>query len=186
MKQFNIRQILERNRIIPVVTINSANEIEGIINSLLRKNISCIEVTLRTPFALEALSILKRDYSSVLEIGVGTLTNKNQLKRLKEIGVDFIVSPGLMDHLATELQEAKIPFIPGIVTPSEIMRGMHLGYDTFKLFPAEIFCGVKLLKTYNGLFPDIKFCPTGGINEKNYEAYLKLPNVMCVGGSWVV
>ena len=83
MKQFNIRQILERNRIIPVVTINSANEIEGIINSLLRKNISCIEVTLRTPFALEALSILKRDYSSVLEIGVGTLTNKNQLKRLK-------------------------------------------------------------------------------------------------------
>jgi 2-dehydro-3-deoxyphosphogluconate aldolase/(4S)-4-hydroxy-2-oxoglutarate aldolase len=119
-------------------------------------------------------------------ITVGTLTNKNQLKRLKEIGVDFIVSPGLMDHLATELQEAKIPFIPGIVTPSEIMRGMHLGYDTFKLFPAEIFGGVKLLKTYNGLFPDIKFCPTGGINEKNYEAYLKLPNVMCVGGSWVV
>ena len=96
------------------------------------------------------MSILKRDYSSVLEIGVGTLTNKNQLKRLKEIGVDFIVSPGLMDHLATELQEAKIPFIPGIVTPSEIMRGMHLGYDTFKLFPAEIFGGVKLLKTYNG------------------------------------
>ena len=186
MNQFNIRQILSENSIIPVVTISTANEIQGLVESLIEKKISCIEVTLRTPFAMEALKILKRDYASVLCIGVGTVINLVQLKQVQEIGVDFIVSPGLMEHLAQDLQEAKIPFIPGVVTPSEVMKGINLGYDTFKLFPAEIVGGIKLLKTYAGLFPEIMFCPTGGINEKNHNEYLDLPNVICVGGSWVI
>jgi 2-dehydro-3-deoxyphosphogluconate aldolase/(4S)-4-hydroxy-2-oxoglutarate aldolase len=186
MKQFEIRDILQKNKVIPVVTIHSLDDVVGIVENLVGQNISSIEVTLRTPIALKALELLKRDYSNVLDIGVGTVINKDQLKRLKEIGVDFIVSPGLISHLYKELQEAQIPFIPGVVTPSEVIDGINMGYDTFKLFPAEIVGGVKLLKTYAGLFPGIKFCPTGGINEKNYKEYLELPNVICVGGSWVI
>ena len=117
---------------------------------------------------------------------MGTVVKVEQIQKAIELGIDFMVSPGLNSILAPHFENSNIAFIPGVATPSEIIEGIQLGYDTFKLFPAEIFGGVKLLKTYNGLFPDIKFCPTGGINEKNYEAYLKLPNVMCVGGSWVV
>ncbi len=186
MKQFEIRDILQKNKVIPVVTIHSLDDITGIVENLVGQNISSIEVTLRTPVAFEALDILKKNYSSVLDIGVGTVVNKEQLSRLKNIGVDFIVSPGLISHLHEELQEAQIPFIPGVVTPSEVIQGIDLGYDTFKLFPAEIAGGIKLLKTYAGLFPNIQFCPTGGINANNYQAYLELPNVICVGGSWVL
>jgi len=186
MSQFNIRQILSKNQVIPVVTIHSAQEINHIVSQLVEKKISCIEVTLRTPFAMEALQLLKRDYASVLDIGVGTIIHSSQLQQVQEIGVDFIVSPGLMEHLSVQLQEVQTPFIPGVVTPTEVMRGIQLGYDTFKFFPAEVFGGIKLLKTYAGLFPEIKFCPTGGINENNYQEYLALPNVICVGGSWIL
>lgn len=186
MKQFNIREILSKNQIVPVVTIKDLTEIDQMINNLIEKNISCIEVTLRTKVAFEALAILKKNYSDVLDIGVGTVINTQQLKKVADIGVDFIVSPGLMQYMEKELQETKIPFIPGVVTPSEIMQGINLGYDTFKLFPAEIVGGYKLVKTYASLFPNIKFCPTGGINASNFKKYLELPNVICVGGSWVV
>lgn len=186
MKQFNIRKILEKNPIVPVVVVNEVADIEKIVHNLVNKGINCIEVTLRTPAAYEAISVLKRNYSNILSIGVGTVINTEQLNRVKDLGVDFIVSPGLMEHLAEDLQKAKIPFIPGVVTPTEIMRGIELGYDTFKLFPAEIVGGVKLIKTYNSLFPEVKFCPTGGINEANHKEYLEQANVICVGGSWVV
>ncbi|MFT4646055.1 MAG: 2-dehydro-3-deoxyphosphogluconate aldolase/(4S)-4-hydroxy-2-oxoglutarate aldolase [Planctomycetota bacterium] len=186
MSQFNIRKILEKNQIVPVVTINYISEIDKLVENIVRQGITTIEVTLRTSVAFEAIGRLKRDYNDILDIGVGTIINLEQLKKVKALGVDFIVSPGLMEHLAVDLQKTKIPFIPGVVTPSEIMKGINLGYNTFKLFPAEIVGGVKLLKTYNSLFPKIKFCPTGGINEKNYKEYLELPNVICVGGSWVV
>jgi 2-dehydro-3-deoxyphosphogluconate aldolase/(4S)-4-hydroxy-2-oxoglutarate aldolase len=135
---------------------------------------------------MDALKLLKEKYSDKLDVGVGTIVSKEQLKQVAEIGVDFIVSPGLMQHLFDELQSYKIAFIPGVVTSSEIIQGMALGYDTFKFFPAELVGGLPMLKIYASLFPHVKFCPTGGIKETNFEAYLALPNVICVGGSWVV
>ncbi|MBO6516100.1 MAG: bifunctional 4-hydroxy-2-oxoglutarate aldolase/2-dehydro-3-deoxy-phosphogluconate aldolase [Bacteroidia bacterium] len=186
MSQFNIRQILERNKVIPVVTINELNEIDQLVAKLQKLNISCIEVTLRTEAAFDSLEYLMEQYGEELEIGVGTVVNRHQLLRASEIGVDFIVSPGLMTSMSYELEKAKTPFIPGVVTPSEIMEGLDLGYDTFKLFPAELVGGTKLLKTYNALFPGVKFCPTGGITKMTYLDYLDLPNVISVGGSWLV
>lgn len=186
MKQFDIRKILERNQIIPVVTFADLSEIDGVIDKLQTQKISCIEVTLRTPVAMESLRILKRDYSEVLDVGVGTVTELDQLNKVRDLEVDFIVSPGLMSHLAEPLQTAGIPFIPGVVTPSEIIEGISLGYDTFKFFPAELFGGIDVLKAYASVFPQIKFCPTGGVNADNHARYLALENVISVGGSWVV
>jgi 2-dehydro-3-deoxyphosphogluconate aldolase/(4S)-4-hydroxy-2-oxoglutarate aldolase len=186
MSQFNIREILERNRVIPVATIQSVKDIDGIVRKLEEQDISCIEVTLRTPVALEAIKILKKNYGDILDVGVGTIVNADQLRKVKDLDVDFIVSPGLIQHLYQDLLDYKIAFIPGVVTPSEIIQGMALGYDTFKFFPAEQVGGVKMLKTYSSLFPDVKFCPTGGIHAANYEEYLELPNVLSVGGSWIM
>ena len=157
MSQFNIREILEKNSIVPVATIHKVNEIDGIVKKLIDQDISCIEVTLRTPVAFEAIKVLKQNYNDVLAVGVGTIVSLEQLLKAKDLELDFMVSPGLMQHLHRDLQDAKIAFIPGVVTPSEIIQGMALGYDTFKFFPAELVGGVKMLKTYASLFPDIKF-----------------------------
>lgn len=186
MSQFNIRKILERNSVIPVATIESLNEVDRIVDKLMAQDISCIEVTLRTAVAFDVIELLKKNYSNNFDVGVGTIVNEEQLRKVKELEVDFIVSPGLMQHLYPALQDFKIAFIPGVVTPSEVIQGMALGYDTFKFFPAELVGGVKMLKTYATLFPEVKFCPTGGIHAGNFEEYLALPNVISVGGSWVL
>lgn len=186
MSQFGIREILEKHPIVPVATIKDLGEVDTMIEGLLKQGIHCIEVTLRTAIAFDAMRYIKKHYSNEMEVGVGTVVAKHQLMEVADIGVDFIVSPGLLTHLEEDLNKVKIPFIPGVVTPSEIMQGMAVGYDTFKLFPAEIVGGVKLLKTYAGLFPNAKFCPTGGVNQANYPDYAALKNVICVGGSWVV
>lgn len=186
MGQFNIREILERNKVVPVATIQNLSDIDGIVKSLVDQGISCIEVTLRTELAFEAIAILKKNYGHLLDVGVGTIISSDQLKKAKSLDVDFLVSPGLMQHLYADLQSAEIAFIPGVVTPSEIIQGMAMGYDTFKFFPAELVGGVKMLKTYAALFPNVKFCPTGGINENNFSEYLALPNVLSVGGSWIM
>lgn len=186
MKQFNIRKVLEKNQIVPVATISDLKDIDALVEKLLKQGISCIEVTLRTSVAIDAIEYLKQNYSNELDIGVGTIVTKEQLQKVVDLEVDFIVSPGLMEHLTEDLQKAKIPFIPGVVTPTEIMRGIALGYDTFKFFPAEIFGGIKTVKAYSNLFPELKFCPTGGINQSNHQDYLALSNVISVGGSWVV
>lgn len=186
MKQNNIEGVLKNHPLIPVVTINSEEEIDPIISALKAKNIFCIEVTLRTDFAFEALQIIKNRYSDSITLGVGTVVSTEQIDRLVEIGVDFIVSPGLTSKLYNHFMASAIPFIPGASTPSEIMKALELGCDMLKFFPANLFGGVKALKTYGNVFPQVKFCPTGGVNETTFEEYLALENVLCVGGSWMV
>lgn len=186
MSQFNIRKVLARNKIVPVATIHSLDDIEGIVKELEKQKISCIEVTLRTPVAFQAIEILKSQYGHLLDVGVGTIVHLDQLRKVRELEVDFIVSPGLIQHLHKELQAFQIPFIPGVITPSEVIQGMAMGYDTFKFFPAELAGGVDMLKAYASLFPEVKFCPTGGIKESNFNTYLDLPNVISVGGSWIM
>ncbi|MFK8046592.1 MAG: bifunctional 4-hydroxy-2-oxoglutarate aldolase/2-dehydro-3-deoxy-phosphogluconate aldolase [Crocinitomicaceae bacterium] len=182
----NIEAVLNEHPLVPVVTINNANEIDGIISKLKSKNIHCIEVTLRTDFALQALEIIKAEYANEISLGVGTVIAKKQVDQLQKIGVDFIVNPGMSQSLCKHQQEAGIPFIPGISTPSEIIKGLEVGCDVLKFFPANLFGGIKAVKTYGNVFPQVKFCPTGGVNEDTFQDYLDLPNVISVGGSWMM
>lgn len=186
MKQNNIEGILNDHPLIPVVTINSEAEIDPIINTLKEMNIFCIEVTLRTDFAFEALQLIKDRYAGSISVGVGTVISKEQIEKLIAIGVDFIVSPGLTPALYNHLLASSIPFIPGVTTPSEIMQAIELGCDKLKFFPANLFGGISALKTYGNVFPQVKFCPTGGVNASTYEEYLSLKNVISVGGSWMI
>ena len=183
--QNNIQSVLEKNNLIPVVTIYDLIEIDSIIEPLLKKGIFCIEVTLRTPCAFDALREIKLKYPNQILLGVGTVINEKQIDELKDIGVDFIVSPATSVHLLEVLTKSGIPYITGIATPSDILLGIEAGCKYFKFFPATIFGGVDALKTYAQLFPEIKFCPTGGLNENTYKDYLSLPNVISVGGSWM-
>lgn len=184
--QNNIQYILNQHAIIPVVTVNDINEIEPKINSLLNRNIKCIEVTLRTKVAFESIEFIKKNYGNKICVGVGTVINIEQIHRLEKIGVDFIVSPAITKELTNELVASKIPFIPGISTPSDIVLGLSMGLRFFKFFPANLFGGISALKTYQYVFPNVIFCPTGGINEDSYLEYLELENVLSVGGSWMM
>lgn len=186
MKQNNIEGLLKNHPLIPVVTINSEDEIDPIIDALKARKVFCIEVTLRTDFAFEALQIIKERYSDSITLGVGTVISTEQIDKLVEIGVDFIVSPGLTSKLYHHFMASSIPFIPGVSTPSEIIQAIELGCDMLKFFPANLFGGIKALKTYGSVFPQVKFCPTGGVNESTFEEYLALKNVLSVGGSWMI
>jgi 2-dehydro-3-deoxyphosphogluconate aldolase/(4S)-4-hydroxy-2-oxoglutarate aldolase len=185
MKQNNIQEVLKNHPLIPVVTIHSEAEIEEIINALRSRNVYCIEVTLRTDFAFEALRIIKEKYTDIT-LGVGTVISTEQIDELVKIGVDFVVSPGLTSKLYYHFMASKLPFIPGVSTPSEIIQAVEYGCDTLKFFPANLFGGIMALKTYGNVFPSVKFCPTGGVSESTFEEYLALDNIISVGGSWMV
>ena len=186
MIQNNIRGILKSHPVIPVVTFQSLEEIEETVETLLSNGIKCIEITLRTSISFSAIAKVKEQYGTVLQVGVGTVIHKDQIKKVKDLKIDFIVSPGISKDMSKYLEESGIPFIPGVTSPSEIMLGLALGWDTFKFFPANLFGGTAALKTYNNVFPQVKFCPTGGVNEKTVSDYQSLPNVISVGGSWMM
>jgi 2-dehydro-3-deoxyphosphogluconate aldolase / (4S)-4-hydroxy-2-oxoglutarate aldolase len=186
MIQNGILGLLQKHPIIPVVTINSKDEIEGIIHTLSLHNINCIEVTLRTEYAFEAIQEIKKSYGNQISVGVGTIVNQAQIKRATEVSVDFMVSPGINADLAKAFETSGVPFIPGVATPSDIITGLNLGWNVFKFFPANLFGGEKALQTYSAVFPNVTFCPTGGIDEKTFENYLSLKNVVSVGGSWMM
>lgn len=184
--QNSIGDVLKKHPVIPVVTINDLREVDAIIASLLSRDIHCIEVTLRTVVAFEAIEMIKKKYSHEMSLGVGTVYKFDQVNDVAKIGVDFIVSPGISKELAGSLENSNIPFIPGVSTPSDIIAGLQLGWSFFKFFPANLFGGIAALKTYQQVFPNVTFCPTGGIDENTYKEYLKLPNVISVGGSWML
>ena len=186
MIQNGIELILKKNPIIPVATIRDKNELELILDKILKVNIHCIEVTLRTDFAFEAIEIIKSKNLPNFDLGVGTITKADQITQVQEIGVDFIVSPGLTPKLAQHLKQSSIAFIPGVSTVSDIMKGIEEDFRYFKFFPAHLFGGIQAIKTYGQLFPKITFCPTGGISEESYKEYLNESNIISVGGSWML
>jgi 2-dehydro-3-deoxyphosphogluconate aldolase/(4S)-4-hydroxy-2-oxoglutarate aldolase len=186
MIQNGIEKILKNNPVIPVATIRDKEELETILDKILKANIQCIEVTLRTDFAFQALELIKAKNLPNFDLGVGTITRADQISKVQEIGVDFIVSPGLTPKLAQHLNQSGIAFIPGVSTVSDIMKGLEEGFTFFKFFPANLFGGINALKTYGQLFPQVTFCPTGGISEQTFEEYLAEPNIISVGGSWML
>lgn len=184
--QNNIEKLLKENPLIPVVTIDSLDQIDAIYHKLLAQNIRCIEITLRTDVAWEAISLFKEKYGDTFKVGVGTITSPEDILKCVQLKVDFLVSPGLTSSLIPPFDLCGIPFLPGVSTPSEIIRGIDMGWRVFKFFPADLFGGIKALKLYGNIFSDVSFCPTGGINQENYQDYLALKNVWAVGGSWLL
>ena len=179
------KDIFAAGPIVPVLVINKVEEALPIAEALLAANVKVLEVTLRTPAALDVISIIAKELPEAI-IGSGTVTNRQQLQQSYDAGAKFAISPGLTKDLLQAGNEGNIALIPGISSISELMDGADYGYDHLKFFPAEASGGVNAIKSIGGPFPDIRFCPTGGINLKNVRDYLALPNVACCGGSWLV
>lgn len=171
--------------IIPVLVINKVEDALPIAEALLAANIRVLEVTLRTPAALDVISAIAKELPEAI-IGSGTVTNRHQLQQSVDAGAKFAISPGLTKDLLLAGNEGNIALIPGISSISELMDAADFGYDHLKFFPAEASGGVNAIKSIGGPFPDIKFCPTGGISLNNVRDYLALSNVACCGGSWLV
>ncbi|MCP4991102.1 MAG: bifunctional 4-hydroxy-2-oxoglutarate aldolase/2-dehydro-3-deoxy-phosphogluconate aldolase [Colwellia sp.] len=178
-------EIFNTGPIVPVLVINKVEEALPIAEALLAADVKVLEVTLRTPAALDVISTIAKELPEAI-IGSGTVTNRQQLQQSYDAGAKFAISPGLTKDLLQAGNEGNIALIPGISSISELMDGADYGYDHLKFFPAEASGGVQAIKSIGGPFPDIRFCPTGGININNVRDYLALPNVVCCGGSWLV
>jgi 2-dehydro-3-deoxyphosphogluconate aldolase/(4S)-4-hydroxy-2-oxoglutarate aldolase len=187
MKNWQIRaeQILTAGPVVPVIVINQLAQAVPLAKALVAGGVRVLEVTLRTACALEAIRAIAREVPEAI-IGAGTVINLQQLHDVTEAGAQFAISPGLTASLLNAATAGSIPLIPGISTVSELMLGMDHGLREFKFFPAEANGGVKALQAIGGPFPQIRFCPTGGITLSNYRDYLALKSVLCVGGSWLV
>ncbi len=185
-KQFGVHTLLKENPIVPVASISEVSQVDQVLSDLSAKGVRCIEITLRSESAFEVLERAIRIKEAHFKVGVGTIVNTNQIARCKALNVDFMVSPGLTPELARAFDQAGIPFLPGVMTPSEIIAGMGYGLSTFKLFPFNLAGGIKAIKTYGSVFPEVKFCPTGGLTEELAQECLKLPNVVAAGGSWLL
>ncbi|MCD9085232.1 bifunctional 4-hydroxy-2-oxoglutarate aldolase/2-dehydro-3-deoxy-phosphogluconate aldolase [Stenotrophomonas sp. SY1] len=179
-----VRAILKLAPVIPVFTPDDIDDAVQVAHALLRGGLPVIEVTLRTPRAMEAIKAMVEAVPDAV-VGAGTVLDARQLEQLKAAGGRFAVSPGATDRLYAAARDVDLPFLPGVATSSELMRGLEHGLDTFKFFPAVQAGGAAMLSAWNGPFGDVRFCPTGGISAQNASQFLHLPNVLCVGGSWL-
>lgn len=177
-------EILRQGLVVPVIVIQKLEQAVPLAKALVAGGIRVLEITLRTSVAVDAIREIRRKVPEAM-VGAGTVIGAEDLAVIAEAGAVFAISPGLTVELLQAANQGNIPLIPGISTVSELMTGMALGYTHFKFFPAEAAGGIKMLKAIAGPFPQITFCPTGGITPDNYQDYLALGNVACVGGSWL-
>jgi len=171
--------------VIPVLTIANLDDALPLARALAGNGLPVLEITLRTPCALEAIALIARELPDAC-VGAGTVLTGKDLAAVTEAGARFAISPGATDTLYREASGNPVPLIPGIATASELMRGLEHGWQRFKFFPAESSGGIAGLRGLGGPFAHVRFCPTGGIDLAKAPAYLALPNVACVGGSWMV
>lgn len=173
------------DKYIPVVVIKNLDEVDKILPALKENGINCAEITYRTACAAEAIQYASQKYPE-MNIGAGTVINKEQCKEAIAVGAKFIVSPGLSIGAAKVCKENNIPYYPGCVTPSEIMQALELGITTVKFFPANVYGGLAALKALAAPFPQIKFIPTGGVDRGNIDEFLQFEKVAAIGGSFFV
>ncbi|MCW0309173.1 bifunctional 4-hydroxy-2-oxoglutarate aldolase/2-dehydro-3-deoxy-phosphogluconate aldolase [Pantoea ananatis] len=178
-------QILKTGPVVPVIVVNKLEHAVPMAQALVAGGVKVLEVTLRTPVAMDALRTIIKNVPDAI-VGAGTVLNTQQLQEVTQAGAQFVISPGITEPLLKAAVEGLIPLIPGISTVSELMTGMDYGLREFKFFPAEANGGVKALQAIGGPFPQVRFCPTGGISPANYRDYLALKSVLCIGGSWLV
>nr|WP_295377647.1 bifunctional 4-hydroxy-2-oxoglutarate aldolase/2-dehydro-3-deoxy-phosphogluconate aldolase [Pseudoxanthomonas sp.] len=184
-RQQKAEQLLRAAGILPVVTVHTLDEARRVSEALLAGGLPAIELTLRTPVAMEALAMLKRELPDIV-IGAGTVLNVEQMQRSIDAGADFLVTPGTTAEMADTLAAAPVPVVPGAATPTELLSLMARGFRVCKLFPASAVGGLAMIKGLAGPLSELKLCPTGGIGEDTAADYLSQPNVACIGGSWMV
>lgn len=179
-----LMRILSGQPVIPVLRIERLSDAVPLARALARGGLPAIEITLRTADAIDAIRLVSVDVPEAI-VGAGTILTSSQYREAEHAGARFIVSPGITQELLDSASLSEIPFLPGAITPSEIMAASEEGYSLLKFFPAEQAGGVPFLKALAAPLADVTFCPTGGIGAANAQDYLSLPNVVCVGGTWV-
>lgn len=179
-----VRAVLKLAPVIPVYTPGSVEEAVQVAQALFRGGLPVIEVTLRTPQAMDAIRAMRAAVPDAV-VGAGTVLTPAQMQAAREAGARFAVSPGATPALYAAARDADLPYLPGVATGSELILGLEHGLDTFKFFPAVQAGGAALLSAWHGPFADVRFCPTGGISVQTAPQFLHLPNVLCVGGSWL-
>jgi 2-dehydro-3-deoxyphosphogluconate aldolase/(4S)-4-hydroxy-2-oxoglutarate aldolase len=183
-RMHDIREIMAISPVIPVLTIERLEQAVPLAEALVRGGLRVLEVTLRTACALEALRAMRAAVTDAV-IGAGTLTRARDFEDCAAAGAQFGVTPGLTAELIAAAGASGLPLLPGIMTPTELIAARAAGFGACKLFPAQQAGGIAMLKALGGPFPDHVFCPTGGVTRANALEYLALPNVLCVGGSWI-
>lgn len=179
----NIEAIMKTAPVIPVLVIEDAATARPLAEALVKGGLRVLEVTLRTGAALEAIAEMKKVEGAI--VGAGTVVNTEQFEQVMKADAEFIVSPGLTDRLGDAITRSGVPYLPGVANAGDIMRGLDLGLEHFKFFPAETSGGLKALKALAAPFYQCKFCPTGGISAATAPEWLAFDPILCVGGSWV-
>jgi 2-dehydro-3-deoxyphosphogluconate aldolase/(4S)-4-hydroxy-2-oxoglutarate aldolase len=179
-----IDEIMRAAPVIPVLVLEQEMDWAALAETFVDAGLPVLEITLRTPLALDAIREMSRVPGAIA--GAGTVLNRAQLEQAIDAGSQFIVSPGLTEPLGKAAVQSGVPFLPGVATAADIMRGLDLGLDRFKFFPAEASGGIPALKALAGPFGNVRFCPTGGIRVDTAAEWLALEAVLCVGGSWFV
>jgi 2-dehydro-3-deoxyphosphogluconate aldolase / (4S)-4-hydroxy-2-oxoglutarate aldolase len=183
-RRARLAELLATSPIIPVITIERAGDAVPLARALVAGGLRLLEITLRTPAARAAAQAIIADVPEAI-VGIGTVLSAKDLALATEIGAQFALSPGATPALLEAASAADLPFIPGITTSSELMAALAHGFDTMKFFPAVPAGGIPALAALSGPFPQVRFCPTGGIGEANMREWLAQPNVVAVGGSWL-
>ncbi|MBM6574975.1 bifunctional 4-hydroxy-2-oxoglutarate aldolase/2-dehydro-3-deoxy-phosphogluconate aldolase [Sphingomonas sp. BT552] len=178
-----ILDIMRTSAVIPVLVIDDAAIARPLAEALVAGGLRVLEVTMRTPAAIDAIVEMKKVEGAI--VGAGTVVNTDQFEQVMGVGAEFIVSPGLSERLGDVIVRSGVPFLPGIATAGDIMRGLDMGLTEFKFFPAETSGGLKALKALAAPFNQCRFCPTGGVTEASARDWLAFGPVECVGGSWV-
>ncbi|HEL5052990.1 TPA: bifunctional 4-hydroxy-2-oxoglutarate aldolase/2-dehydro-3-deoxy-phosphogluconate aldolase [Stenotrophomonas maltophilia] len=179
-----VRAVLKLAPVIPVFTPDDVDDAVQVAQALFRGGLPVIEVTLRTPRAMDAIRAMVEAVPDAV-VGAGTVLTPAQMEAARAAGARFAVSPGATPTLYAAARDADLPYLPGVATGSELILGLEHGLDTFKFFPAVQAGGAALLAAWHGPFADVRFCPTGGISAQTAAQFLHLPNVLCVGGSWL-
>ena len=185
MDEVTVIARLQACGVVPVVVIEDASRAVDLAHALAEGGIDVVEVTLRRPAALEALAAIARSVPGSLAVA-GTVVTPEQVAQVKDAGAQAVVSPGFSEGVDAALRAAGLPWLPGVATASDCMRAVAAGRLVAKFFPAEQAGGPPAIKALSGPFPQLRFCPTGGVGLKNLGDYLALPQVICVGGSWLV
>ena len=179
-----IGEIVKLGPVIPVLAFESVEQGEQVSRALHAGGVKVLEITLRTAAGLASIERASQLAEDIV-VGVGTITKPEQCAQAKRAGARFGVSPGLTREIHDAARDAGLPLLPGVMTPTDIIAALELGYEIVKFFPAQQAGGVPMLQAFHGPFPELKFCPTGGISAASAPDFLKLPNVVCVGGSWL-
>ena len=172
------------SKVVPVIVITDVDHAVPMAHALLEGGIDVMEVTLRHPAGMAAIEAIAKHVPH-MQVGAGTVRHTDDIHRVQSAGARFALSPGFTDTLVQAAMDARLPFIPGVMTPGELLRAQAHGFSLVKLFPAEQCGGLGMVKALNGPFADMQLCPTGGVSPANMQAYLREPNVAMVGGSWI-